>query len=137
MIGVDTNILVRAALEDDPKQAGQAQSLLKRAAETKMLFVPSYAILEMVWVLKGENRTRGQIVDAIFSLLDSPGVQVGQREVVLAAIEKYKKGSADFGDYMILAESESNGAHQLASFDKQLTRELSSCKPPSEILKTL
>jgi len=51
MLGVDTNILIRALLEDDVKEADIAKKLLKHLVENKKLFISSYTILEMAWVL--------------------------------------------------------------------------------------
>lgn len=137
MISVDTNILVRTVLDDDLTQAAQARSLLKKAADTKQLFISSYAILEMAWVLKVKGRFRQQISEAIFNLIDSPGVTIGQRDVVLAAVEKYSKGYADLGDYFIIAEGEMSGAHRLASFDQALQEDVSTCHDPIELEKLL
>lgn len=124
MIGIDTNILVRAFLEDDETQTIEAKSFLSRATQGNKLFISSYAVLEFAWVLKTKNYTRKEIYEAIVTLIDSTGVTIGQREVVLAALEKYIKGKADFGDYMILAEGEINKTYKLKTFDKALQKEL-------------
>lgn len=124
MIGIDTNILVRAYLEDDTEQAEEAQEFLLKATKDNNLFISSYAILEFAWVLKVKNYTRKEIYEAIVYLIDSSGVVVGQRNVVLAALEKYAVGKADFGDYMILAEGEENKSHKLKTFDNILKKEL-------------
>lgn len=133
MIGVDTNILVRAILEDDAKQAKIAQSLLKKLAKNKQLFISSHTLLEMVWVLKGRERSREDICQCVLDLIDSPGIIIGQKEVVISALEKYRKGKADFGDYMILAEGEYFGTAELASFDKILCKDTANCLEPGRI----
>src|SRR5260363_266876 len=115
MIGVDTNVLVRAVFEDHPKESPLAQQFLKQTAKDKKLFVSSYAVLEMVWVLKVKQRSRQEIYEAVLDLLDSPGIMVGQREVVMSALEKYIKGKADFGDYLILSEGEHYQVPRLVS----------------------
>ncbi len=123
MIGCDTNVLVRAVIEDDPAEAKIAKQFLKKISTEKKLFIASYAILKMVWVLKVKKRTREEIHDAILNLLDSSGVAIGQREAITAALEMYAKGKADFGDYLILAESRLHGAPALASFDKDFCKD--------------
>lgn len=123
MIGADTNILVRAVLDDHPEESKVAKNFLKMAAGEKKLFVSSYAILEMVWVLKVKKRTRKEIYESVLDLLDSPGVVVGQREVVVSALERYIKGKADFGDYLTLAEGECCNAPKLASLDKTFCKD--------------
>lgn len=123
MIGADTNVLVRAVLEDHPKESRLAQQFLKRTSHDKKLFISSYAILEMAWVLKVKKHTRQEIYEAILDLLDSPGIVIGQRKVVISALERYVKGKADFGDYLILAEGERYQAPKLVSFDKVFCKE--------------
>lgn len=132
MIGVDTNVLLRAHLEDDIKSAHIAQKFLSKITAEKQLFISSYALLEMVWVLKTLKVSRKIISESLLDLLDSPGVIVGNREIIFNALAYYEKGQADFGDYLILAEGEANHAPQLASFDKKLCQELRRCLSPEK-----
>lgn len=124
MIGIDTNILVRAYLEDDEIQTKEAKTFLLETAQNNLLFISSYAILEFAWVLKTKNYNRKEIYDAIMTLAESTGVTIGQRDVVLEALERYVKGKADFGDYMILAEGAKNQSHELKTFDRAVQKEL-------------
>ena len=124
MIGTDTNILVRAYLEDDKEQAEEAKEFLLKTTKDKSLFISSYAIFEFAWVLKTKNYSRKEIYEAVIMLMDSIGVIIGQKDVVLTALEKYIKGKADFGDYMILAEGEKNKAYKLKTFDKAIQKEI-------------
>jgi predicted nucleic-acid-binding protein len=134
MLGVDTNILVRAVLDDNEIESAQARKLLKKAAEKKQLFISSYALLEMVWVLKVKKRTRSEIYESILDLLDSAGVIMSQREIVISALELYMKGKADFGDYLILAESLHHNAKPVASFDKLFCKECDHVLSPKSCL---
>jgi predicted nucleic-acid-binding protein len=123
MIGIDTNVLVRVFLDDDKEQAQRARAFLLEATEKSKLFISSYALLEFVWVLKTKNFTRKEIYDALMTLIDVAGVTIGSREVVINATEKYIKGNADFGDYMIMAEGEKHGSRFIKSFDKTVLKE--------------
>jgi len=124
MIGIDTNILTRVFLLDDTKQSADAQKFLKQNADKENIFISSYAILEFAWVLKMKNYTRQQIYDAIIFLADTKGITISQRDVVVTAAGKYLLGKADFGNYMILADGQLNGASSLKTFDKKLLQEL-------------
>jgi predicted nucleic-acid-binding protein len=124
MIGTDNNILVRAYLEYDKEQADEAKDFLLKTTKEKSLFISSYAIIEFAWVLKTKSYSRKEIYEAVIILMDSIGVIIGQKDVVLAALEKYIKGKADFGDYMILAEGEKNKIYKLKTFDKAIQKEL-------------
>ena len=134
MIGSDTNILIRAVLDDHPEESALAKQFLKKTSDENKLFISSYAILEMVWVLKVKKKARSVIYESVLDLLDSPGIVVGQREVVISALEMYIKGKADFGDYLILAEGSSYAAAQLASFDKAFCKDNSHAKNPKKYI---
>lgn len=130
MINIDTNILARAFLSDEKTQTSKTQALIRTAADNKNLFISSYALLEFVWVLKTKKFTRQEIYDAIITLIDAAGITFGQREVILYAAEKYLKGKADFADYMIMAEGERWGSHQLKTFDQKLLKESKNASLP-------
>lgn len=134
MIGCDTNVLIRAVMDDDPHEAKIAKQFLKKIAAEKKLFVSSYAILEMIWVLKVKKRTREEIYQAVLNLLDSFGVAIGQREAIASALEMYVKGKADFGDYLILAEGRLNGSPSLATFDKDFSKDNIHAQHPKKFL---
>lgn len=87
-------------------------------------FISSYAILEFAWVLKTKRYTRQEIYQTIINLADCKGITLGQRNVVLLALEKYVKGKADFGDYMIISESKYNGFEDFKTFDKAILRDI-------------
>jgi len=130
MISADTNILVRAFLFDDKEQSTKAKNFILRATKNNDLFISSYALLEFVWVLKTKKFTREEIYDAVVTLVDAGGITIGQREIVLDALEKYGKGKADFGDYMIISEGERKGSHRLKTFDQKILGECSSASMP-------
>ena len=134
MISADTNILVRAFLGDHLIQARQAEAFLEKMADAQRLFISSYALLEMVWVLKTKKYERQLIYEALLDLLDSPGVMIGQRSVVAAATELFIKGKADFGDYMIIAEGMENNCHSIATFDQALAQEVVTAKSPEDFI---
>lgn len=130
MISADTNVLVRAFLGDDEIQSPKAQKFIETASRKNKLFISSYSLLEFVWVLKIKKFTREEIYDAVINLIDARGITIGQREVVLDAAEKYIKGRADFGDYMIIAEGEKRGSHEFKTFDKDILNQYDHASAP-------
>lgn len=124
MISIDTNILVRAYLCDDEEQAKQAKNILLQVNQGKEIFISSYAILEFAWVLKTKGYNRQEIYQAIIKLADCKGITLGQKNVVLLALEKYLKGKADFGDYMIISESKYQGFEDFKTFDKAILKDM-------------
>ena len=52
MIGLDTNVLVRYLVQDDPAQTRQANALIDRAAaQEKAMFINHVVMCELAWVL--------------------------------------------------------------------------------------
>lgn len=119
MIGVDTNILVRAILGDDPKQSQLARKAIEKA---RGIAVPVTVIVEVACVLKSVGWNRQQIVDALGTLLLQPTVHMDQAAAVLEALDAYKTGPADFADYLALHLSKATGARKLLTFDRKLAK---------------
>ena len=53
MIGIDTNILIRFVLADEPRQVKKVKQLfLNSEKSNKKLFISSITVLETIWVLE-------------------------------------------------------------------------------------
>ncbi|MBI2317922.1 MAG: type II toxin-antitoxin system VapC family toxin [Betaproteobacteria bacterium] len=116
MIALDTNILARYLLNDEPKQCRAAAALLrKREAYT----APPTVLLELVWVLGVNDCSRTEIVGALKHLVGLPNFKPREFEAVCRAIQWYEEGM-DFGDALHLALSAKD--EQLLTFDRSLAR---------------
>jgi predicted nucleic-acid-binding protein len=114
-ITADTNVLLRAALRDNPRQAKRAAEVL-RAAE--LVAIPVPVLCEFVWVLRrAYKRPVTEIAAAIRRLLNSANV-VMDRPTVEAGLEVLEKGG-DFADGAIACEGNWLGAEEFVSFDKE------------------
>ena len=114
-ITVDTNVLVRAVVRDDERQAEVAAALLKDA---EVIAVSQPCLCEFVWVLR---RVYGFGQDDIFAaleaLLDAGNVAVN-RPAVEAGMAILKAGG-DFADGLIAYEGSWLGGDTFVSFDKR------------------
>lgn len=114
-ITADTNILVRAAVGDDPTQSRLAAAVL-REAEIVAVTLPT--LCEFVWVLaRGYGVEAGEIATAIRRLVDSASVRV-DRPVVDAGLVVFEAGG-DFADGVIAFEGRRLGGSVFTSFDRQ------------------
>jgi predicted nucleic-acid-binding protein len=114
-IAVDTNVLLRDVLQDDPVQARLATKILNSA---ELVVIPVSVFCEFVWVLRqGYKMPASEIADAIRVLIDSSNVTVNLPaiEAGLAILEK----GGDFADGAITYEGRWLGAEEFVSFDKQ------------------
>ena len=99
MIAFDTNLLVRAATNDDPPQVAVVRQLLALNA----VFIPRTVLLETEWVLRaGYRKTREQISRFFAELLETDNTVIENHEAVAQALDGYRLG-ADFADALHLA----------------------------------
>jgi predicted nucleic-acid-binding protein len=116
MLAVDTNILVRALIRDDPGQTARAQSIL----EAEEVWIAKTVLLETNWVLGKIYRTTAeQIRNGLTGLIGLPNVQIEDEAAVRLALRLFE-GGLDFADALHLA-SRPLGAMFL-SFDEALVR---------------
>jgi predicted nucleic-acid-binding protein len=114
-VAVDTNILLRAAVRDEPRQAQAAAHLLRSADQ---LVIPLVALCEFAWVMRnGYKRQAVEVAASIRSLANSARVIV-DRSTVQAGLEILDAGG-DFADGAIAYEGEWLGADEFVSFDKK------------------
>jgi len=114
-ITADTNILVRAAVADDPDQSRLAAEVL-RNAEIVAVTLPTFC--EFVWVLqRGYGVKAGAIATAIRRLIDSASVRADQ-PAVEAGLAVFEAGG-DFADGVIAFEGRRLGGSIFTSFDRR------------------
>jgi len=114
-VTADTNVLIRAAVQDDLHQARRAAKIL---AEADLVAVPVPVLCEFVWVLRrGYRKSATDVSDAIRRLMRSPNV-VMNRTAVEAGLSALDAGG-DFADGAIAHEGEWLGAEEFVSFDSK------------------
>jgi predicted nucleic-acid-binding protein len=114
-ISVDTNVLARAVLNDDPAQSLAARKLLKEAS---LIAVPLPCLCELVWVLLlGAKLPKDDVATAVRSLMNVDNVVVNRpaAELGLAVLE----AGGDFADGAIAYEGAFLGGEIFVSFDKK------------------
>jgi predicted nucleic-acid-binding protein len=119
MRAVDTNVLVRAIVNDDTAQSARAIALLTEAE----VFIPVTVILELEWVLRSRYAFAPKVVaQAIAKITALGNVVVGEREAVLSAASRAAQGW-DFADALHLALSQ--GCDDFTALDAELVKRAS------------
>src|SRR5215470_1573075 len=114
-ITANTNVLVRAAVQDEPHQARQAAKVLQ---EADLVAVPIPVFCEFVWVLRrGYKKSAADVSGAIRRLMKSANV-VMNRPAVEAGLSALDAGG-DFADGAIAYEGAWLGAEEFVSFDSK------------------
>jgi predicted nucleic-acid-binding protein len=99
-IFADTNLFLRYLTNDVPAQADAVETLLRRAGENQIeLVTTSMVIAEIVWTLESfYNLAHEDIQAKVFAILQTPGLQVTDADVISYAITWYAEKNVDFID---------------------------------------
>ncbi len=113
-ITADTNVLVRAAVMDDPSQSAAAVAAL---VEADLVAAPLPALCEFVWVMMRGYKRSAQDVAAALRKLAASATVVVDRPAVEAGLALLERGG-DFADGVIAFEGRSAGGGVFPSFDR-------------------
>ena len=116
MIALDTNILLRYLLNDEPKQAGRSRALL---ASGSRFWVPITVVLEIAWVLRGHGADADAVALGVRTILGLTTVAVQERDAVVRALawQQHGMGMADALHLALSHQSE-----RFTTFDKEFTK---------------
>ena len=117
MVAVDTNVLVRFLVRDDPKQAARAASLIQSAP----VWISKTVFLETEWVLRSlYGFSPAALAEALQALAGLQKIFLEDEVAVARALAWYRDG-LDFADALHLASV--GNAKQFATFDRKLAKQ--------------
>ncbi|MGE7415595.1 PIN domain-containing protein [Methylobacterium tarhaniae] len=119
MIGIDTNVLLRYALDDDAGQSPRAAALLERDERlSEPAFVNLVVLLAFVWtVLRQDGFEKADVIAMLGKLLASRRIVFADHSAVAAAVETWRTGKAGFQDYLIGCLNQERGLRTTFTFD--------------------
>lgn len=122
MIGVDTNVLIRVFIDDDPDQTTAARQLVAGAAPGGLL-ISIIVLVEFVWTLRAIFKVdKTDLANALDGILTRTAFVVEDRPDVEAALQRYKSAKIDISDVLIAARNRRLGALRTVSFDRGAIR---------------
>lgn len=125
MIGVDTNVLARLFLEDDPKQGQAARRFFAERSSEDPAFVGAVVIVEFAWLLTSRyGYTTDAVHTALAAIFASADVVVEQEMVVKTAVNAALRDGADIADAIIAAIAQHNGAGRTVTFDRTAAKRI-------------
>jgi predicted nucleic-acid-binding protein len=134
MIAIDTNVLLRYLLEDDPEQAARSAKLI---LGRQPVLVTDVVLVETVWTLKGKKYQlpKDEIAAVIQALFEEPNLRFENGSAVWMALCNYREArpvkgkTADFPDALIL-----NKAKAIAAGNQQTFRGLYTFDQAAQVL---
>jgi predicted nucleic-acid-binding protein len=118
---LDTNVIVRLLIGDDPQQTPIAERAFLAAIASGGVYLPDVVLAEVAWVLRGYVLARQTRYELLERLVRSRGVVVDDIDAVIDALEHFRQGG-DLADQLILARAARAGALPVLSFDQRFSR---------------
>jgi predicted nucleic-acid-binding protein len=123
VIGIDTNVLVRYVMQDDPEQTRAATRFMDALNTHRPGHISSVAMAELTWVLKTTyGATREELADAIEALLAADAIIVEHADCAHRALAALRSAGADFADAFVAAIDSNAGCAETVTFDKDAAR---------------
>lgn len=124
MLGLDTNVLVRFLVADDPAQLERARQLIRReSGKGEPVFISLLVLLETEWVLRSRYAlNKADISAALSGLVASTELQFEDEACIDAALFAWNDSNADFADCLIAARHRNVGCVATATFDEKAMR---------------
>jgi predicted nucleic-acid-binding protein len=121
VIALDTNVLVRYVVGDEPRQAAAARRLIESSCTVDSPGVVSLVVLcELVWVLRqGYGYQRSQVALVLRRLLAAQDLAPERSDLAWQALHLYEEGTADFSDYVIGLCGRQEKATVTCTFDRR------------------
>jgi len=124
MIGLDTNILVRYLVQDDPVQSPKTTDFIRKTlTKANPGFVSAVALAETVWVLdRSYHFTDSEIAAAVEEILQTDALGVEHVAEAFIAMAALKTSHGDFADALIGAINTQAGCSRTITFDRKALR---------------
>jgi predicted nucleic-acid-binding protein len=119
MRAVDTNVVVRLIVRDDPAQVETAEKFTSGGA-----WVSHLVLAETMWVLDAVyDRSADQVAAAIEMLLNHKDLILQDADVVAGALENFRKRpSLGFSDCLVVEIARKAGHKPIGTFDRNLAK---------------
>ncbi|MFN9934261.1 MAG: PIN domain-containing protein [Cyanobacteriota bacterium] len=120
MTTLDTNVVVRLLIGDDPRQTPIAERAFLEAIASGGVYLPDVVLAEVAWVLRGYDLPRQSRYELLERLVRTRGVVVDDIDAVVDAVEQFRQGG-DLADQLILARAARAGALPVLSLDQRFS----------------
>ncbi|MEP9350388.1 PIN domain-containing protein [Xanthobacter sp. KR7-225] len=118
MIGLDTNVLLRIFIEDDPPSMHhRAVGLLEGLAPEAAMVNPIVLAEATRTLVRRMKRSRQEVATFVASLLNADVIELSCADAVRRALGAYAGGKADFADYLIAELNAEAGCRTTYTFD--------------------
>ena len=124
MIGIDTNILLRLWLNDDPAQNKRIDALLaEHGGRPESLLVTDVVLVEAIWTLRSAYaQDKAAQLLAVRSILEETAFAFEDRDSVASAAVLFEQGTCGFSDCLVVARHAQRGCEFTATLDRGMRK---------------
>ncbi len=121
MIGLDTDVVVRYLVQDEPDQSAVATTVIEQLTESDPGYLSLVTVIEIYWVLRRAYRVDPErCVELLQGLLDSRELRVDRAATVRAALSASR--GVDLADAVIVELGRAAGCEYTVTFDQRAAR---------------
>jgi predicted nucleic acid-binding protein len=123
---IDTDPIIRLLTGDDPVKQAAADRLFRQVQGGHLaVAAPLTVIADAVYVLSAPHSyglPRSEVAALLLPLVQLPGFQIPQKQVVVRALMLFGEVNVDFGDAMLIASMEAEGVRTIITHDRHFDR---------------
>jgi predicted nucleic-acid-binding protein len=125
MIALDTNVLVRHLMDDDPAQSPIAHAAMARLTPFEPGYISLVVLVETLWVLRRSFRiSRERLIATVRALMETRDLALQEPGTVAWAVALAELSGAEFPDALVAALAQDAGCEQTWTFDWRAARRL-------------
>lgn len=121
MTAIDTNVLLRYVVQDDPPQSARASRFINHMqAAGDRVFISKIVLCEAVWTLRYHYKyAKPDILHLLESLFAQSSFEIEDEASALRARDDYRRhAQGDFPDYWIGHTAKAQGCDPVRTFDQ-------------------
>lgn len=119
-VGIDTNVLLRLLVDDDPVQREAVLSFGQGLGAKYLGFVTLISLVEMDWALRRQyGYSKQESISALQKISQIRGVEIQSFEAVIKTIRGVENGNGDFADVLIAHLCLDEGCSHVVTLDRK------------------
>ena len=118
---LDTNLIIRFLVDDDPQKVSRVERLLKNKDNTNILL--DTIVAEIIWVLSSYySLKKTEVIEVLNNLLKLSFIKWESRDLLVEAMATFDKTNLDLEDSYNLAFIRKKKIKSVKTFDKHLQK---------------
>lgn len=119
MLGLDTNVILRYVMADDPVQFATARRIIEtRISESEPGYLNDIVLCELVWTLRRAfHKSRADVGRLLEQLFDTRQLAFREPRLLAEALNLFRNSKADFSDCLLAARNLAEGCETTLTFD--------------------